>query len=95
MKKANRTSVSGAQSYREIGEFWDGHDLADYWNETQDAEFEVEIDSEVTYYALRKTLAKAIQLLARNQGVSGDTLVNLWVQEKLRQEEALERKSGS
>ena len=87
MKKRNRTSVSGAQSYKEIGEFWDSHDLVDYWNETQEAEFEVEIESEVTYYALKKTLAKEIQSLARKQGVSGDTLVNLWVQEKLRQEE--------
>jgi hypothetical protein len=87
MKKGNRTSVSGAQSYKEIGEFWDSHDLTDYWNETKEAEFEVEIESEVTYYALGKTLAKGIQSVARKQGVSGDTLVNLWVQEKLRQEE--------
>ena len=27
----------------EIGEFWDTHDLADYWDETQEVEFQVNI----------------------------------------------------
>ena len=29
----------------EIGEFWDSHDLADYWDETQEAEFQVDLKS--------------------------------------------------
>jgi hypothetical protein len=87
MKKRSRSSLSRSQSYKEIGEFWDSHDLADYWDETQEAEFEVEIESEATYYALSKTLSEQIQSLARKQGISADTLVNLWVQEKLRQVE--------
>lgn len=41
--KENKTSISGAQSYEEIGEFWDSHDLGDYWDQTQPVEFEVEI----------------------------------------------------
>lgn len=42
LKKA-KSSISKAQSYKEIGEFWDSHDLADYWDQTEPAEFEVEI----------------------------------------------------
>jgi len=48
----NRSSISEAQSYRDIGEFWDTHDLADHWDRTEPAEFEVDILSEITYYAL-------------------------------------------
>ena len=48
----NRSSISEAQSYRDIGEFWDTHDLADHWDQTEPAEFEVDILSEITYYAL-------------------------------------------
>ncbi len=29
----------------EIGEFWDTHDLADYWDETQEVEFQVDLRS--------------------------------------------------
>jgi hypothetical protein len=44
-----RSSVSKARSYKEIGEFWDTHDLAEYWEQTQPIEFEVDVQSEVTY----------------------------------------------
>ena len=27
----------------EIGEFWDTHDLADYWDETREVEFQVSL----------------------------------------------------
>ena len=86
MKSKGRSSISGGQSYREVGEFWDSHDLAEYWDETREAEFEVEIESEVTYYALGRTLSEQIQSRARREGVSADSLLNLWVEEKLRQE---------
>jgi hypothetical protein len=39
----NGSSISEAQSYRNIGEFWDTHDLADHWDQTEPAEFEVDI----------------------------------------------------
>jgi len=79
----NRSSISEAQSYRDIGEFWDTHDLADYWDQTEPAEFEVDILSEITYYALDSKLSEAVRSLARKRGVSADTLLNIWVQEKL------------
>ena len=28
----NKTSISQAQSYQEIGQFWDTHDVTDYWD---------------------------------------------------------------
>ncbi|MYB95246.1 hypothetical protein F4054_22280 [Candidatus Poribacteria bacterium] len=30
----------------EIGEFWDTHDLTDYWDETQEGEIQVDLKSE-------------------------------------------------
>ena len=39
----NRSSISKAKSYKEIGEFWDSHDLTDYWDKTEPVEFEVDI----------------------------------------------------
>ncbi len=82
----NRSSVSEAQSYKEIGEFWDTHDLADYWDKTESVEFEIDIQSEVTYYAVDKELSAKIQAIAKRRGVSADTLLNLWLQEKLEEQ---------
>lgn len=81
--RKNRSSISKAESYKEIGEFWVSHDLADYWNKTEPVEFEVDIQSEATYYAIENELSSKIQSLAKKRGVSASTLLNLWVQEKL------------
>jgi len=51
----DRSSISGAQSYREIGEFWDEHDLGEYWEQTGPAEFDVDIRSSATTTPSRRT----------------------------------------
>ena len=82
---SDKSSISKTQSHIDIGEFWDTHDLADYWDQTEPAEFEVGSLSEMTYYALDCKLSEEVRSLARKRGVSADTLLNLWVQEKLQQ----------
>jgi len=84
----NKSSISQAQSYQEIGEFWDTHDVTDYWDQTEPVEFEVDIQSEVRYCALEKTLAAKVGEIAWQKGVSVETLVNLWVREKIEAEMA-------
>ena len=84
--KKNKSSVSKGTSYKEIGEFWDRHDLTKFWNRTKKVRFEVQIDSETIYYAVEKTLSEKIQSLAKRRGVSSDTLVNLWIQQRLEEE---------
>jgi hypothetical protein len=84
---SSKSSISKAQSYQEIGEFWDTHDLADYWDQTKPVEFDVNIQSEVLYYRLDSVLSKKIQAIAQQRGVSPETLLNLWVQEKVQQEQ--------
>jgi hypothetical protein len=86
--KESRSSISKAKSYQEIGEFWNTHDLSKYWNKTREVHFEVDIKSEVIYYALDKKLSERIQVVAKKRGVSTDTLINLWVQEKLQEQES-------
>lgn len=82
---SGKSSVSKAKSYREIGEFWDTHDLAEYWDQTHAVEFEVDIQSEVTYFPLDGALSGKVRSLAAKRGISAETLVNLWVQEKLQE----------
>jgi hypothetical protein len=83
-----RSSISNATSYEEIGEFWDEHDTADYWEQTYPVEFKVNLQSEEMYYRIDNTLSEQLRSLARRRGISPETLLNLWVQEKLREEMA-------
>jgi len=82
----SRSSISQAQTYKEIGDFWDNHDLADYWDQTQPVNFEIDIQSEVMYFSLDSGLSTRLRSIARQRGVSPETLLNLWVQEKLQSE---------
>ena len=81
---ANKSAISKARSYKEIGEYWDVHDLSESWNKTRPVRFGVDIESEVTYVAIERDLSEKIRTMASRRGVSADTLVNLWIQEKLR-----------
>jgi len=82
----NKSSLSDAQSYREIGEFWDTHDLADFEKQTQPAEFEVQPQSSRIYVPLEKDLAQKLRSAADSHGISAEKLLSLWVQEKIAEE---------
>lgn len=64
-------------------EFWDSHDIGEYWDLTREAEVDVDIERQVFLAALEPSLAKKISAYAHGQGVSAETLVNLWLNEKL------------
>lgn len=84
----NKSSSSQAKSYKEIGEYWDTHDLTEHWDETEHVEFEVELQSEATYYPVESSLSAKLSLIAEHRGVSPETLINLWLQDKLREDAA-------
>ena len=84
--KKNRSSISKAGSYKEIGAYWDTHDLGEVWDKSKKVKFDVQIETEATYYAVEKSLSEKIQSIARQQGVSSDTLVNLWIQQKVQEQ---------
>ena len=79
----NKSSISEADSYREIGEYWDAHDLGEVWNQTEEAKFEVDLESSVFYYAVETSLSTKLHSIAEKKGISAETLVNLWLQEKV------------
>lgn len=44
----------------EAADFWDTHSLADYWEQTKEVYFEIEIEEEPRYIALERNLAKKL-----------------------------------
>ncbi len=82
-KEEGRSSISNARSYREMGEYWDTHDAGEIWEQTEQAEIEVDLQHERVYYPVGRSLSVRIAEIAREQGVSAETLLNLWVQEKV------------
>jgi len=78
------TSISKARTLEEIAEFWDTHSLDDYWDQTHEVEFEVR--------ALRRRrvtldpdIYARLEAQAQARGLSPETLVNLWLAERLQE----------
>ena len=84
--RKSKSSISKARSYAEIGEFWDKHDLSDYWSKARKVKFDVVLEPEATYYPVQKDLSEKIQSEAKKQGIPSDTLVNLWLEQKMKEQ---------
>jgi hypothetical protein len=72
-------------SIEEAAEFWDNHDLADYWDLTEEVEFEVNLQRRRYLVAVDPELAEKLAVEAHSRGLSTETLINLWLNEKLQQ----------
>ncbi len=72
-------SISQAKTPEKIGEFWDTHDFTDYDDPSRpDVEFKVR-----SAVPLDEELLASLEELAHRRGVKVETLVNLWLQQKL------------
>jgi len=71
-------------SIDEIVEFWDTHSTADYDDEMQDVTFDIDLREEAFVVALVPELAEVIGRAAKARGVTTETLVNLWLAERVK-----------
>lgn len=81
-KKKNTTSISKASSLEEVAEFWDTHSLADYEDQTQEVEFDVRATRK-RKVSLDPEVYEQIEAQAVTKGIQAETLVNLWLSERL------------
>ncbi|MDZ7622739.1 MAG: CopG family antitoxin [Candidatus Competibacteraceae bacterium] len=92
----DRTSVSNAGSYQEIGAYWDRHDATEY-GEQEPVEFDVHIRSQRHYFPIESQICRKIKQLADHRGVSEETLLNIFLKERIdqleREQESLTTKS--
>ena len=71
-------------SIEEIIEFWDTHSTADYEDEMEEVSFEIDLREEVFTVALVPELVDLMERQAKIRGVTTETLVNLWLAERLK-----------
>jgi predicted DNA binding CopG/RHH family protein len=71
-------------SFDELANFWETHDLTDYEDQLHEVSYKVAPKPTRQFVVtLSDELTKAMRKAARREGVSMQTLVNLWVQERL------------
>lgn len=70
-------------SIEEAAEFWDTHDTADYWDEMREVEVEYELPPR-RRVSVATDIFDRLERIARERGISAETLVNLWLMEKVK-----------
>lgn len=68
----------------EASDFWDTHDAGDYEEYLRPVNEEIEVGEELPQAVLLEpSLSEKIKKVAQQKGISLETLVNLWLKEKL------------
>ena len=79
MDANKHSSISKAKNEAKIGDFWDTHDFTDFDHpETPDVGFDL-----ACAVPIEAGLFRALEKQAQQRGVQVETLVNLWLQQKL------------
>ena len=88
MEKNRLSSISKADTLEKIGEFWDTHDFTEFDTDVPDVNFEISCA-----VPIELDLLSSVEEHARLHGVKVETLVNLWLQQKLAEQNKLETKN--
>ena|SRR6185295_18851270 len=70
-------------SLEEAGEFWDTHDSTDYEEYMIPVHFDVDLNHSVQEVRVVHELLDEVTKIARRQGLKTETLINVWLQEKV------------
>ncbi|MGH9897986.1 MAG: CopG family antitoxin [Pyrinomonadaceae bacterium] len=78
------TSISKTHTLEEIANFWDTHSLDDYWDQTHEVKFEVRATRR-RRVTLDPDVYTRVEAQARARGILPETLINLWLAERLKE----------
>lgn len=87
-KEINKTADPIPEDFvtiEEAAEFWDTHSLVEYWEQTSEVDIDIRAPRH-RWIPLAANLAQKVAEHAREEGVSVETLINLWIAEKLQAE---------
>lgn len=79
------SSISKAETYEEMAEFWDTHSLADYDEQTYAVEMTFDPAARHSLVGIDPDLLDDLRRIASERHISTQTLVNLWLSERVMQ----------
>lgn len=81
MENKNSESLPENLDIESASDFWDTHSVADVSSSVVEMEYTPE--GNMTFVAIDQNLSTQLDTHAKARGISVETLVNLWLQEKL------------
>ena len=91
IKKKSKFPNFDKMTYEEEANWWDSHDLGDYWHDMEDVEivFDFKKPRDKTLIVrLQKEMKDRLEKVARSRGLNMSTLARMWLIEKLRESQS-------
>ncbi len=85
MAKSKAKALPEFDSTAELVDFFDTHDMGDYWEQMPEADFEIKIKRRKHLIALEEDVVSQVTRIAKAKKVSSEALINTWLKEKLQQ----------
>jgi hypothetical protein len=83
MARSRSKPIPQVKSIDELVEFFDTHDMGDYWDQLPKAKFDVNIETNKHLVAIDEKLIPELNEIAKSKKVSSAKLVNIWLREKI------------
>ena len=85
MANENVSSISKTRTYEEMADFWDTHSVADYEDQIEEVEMTFDPSARRTNVGIDPELFTELSKIARQRRISTQTLVNLWLSQRVEQ----------
>ena len=81
--KSKSKKLPPSRSLNELVEFFDTHDMGEYWDQMPEAHFDVDIKRRTHLVAIDDEIMSKLNDVAKSKKVPPDKLINSWLKEKL------------
>jgi len=91
MEKNKAKALPRPKSVKELVEFFDTHDMGDYWEKMPKAHFDVNIKKRKHLVALEGDIVDKLAQIAKSKKVSSESLINAWLKDKIRRASKIQK----
>ena len=83
MAKSKAKTLPELKSTSAVVDFFETHDLGDYWEQLPEADFEIKLKRRKHLIALEEEVVTQVTQIAKAKKISSEFLINTWLKEKL------------
>jgi len=73
-----------SKSVKELVDFFETHDMGDYWEKMPKVHFDVDIKKRKQLVALEEDVVDKLTEIAKSKKISSESLINTWLKDKIR-----------
>ncbi len=83
MKESKFKKLPKFSSIDKLINFFDTHDLGDYLDQMPETHFDIDIKRRKHIFTINEDIAEKLTQIAKSKKVPSETLINLWLKEKI------------